>query len=810
MSYWTDRQERLKQTAEKDEAKLKKRLSSFYDAEFKRLEKEIAAYYQQYGEDNVIAYRNLLQSLSEEDRRLLMERMNDFAVKYPQYANLMPVRESIYKLDRLQGLQYSVYMTEAEIAGFTNEQTTEYLTKLSRQGLNYGMETLGFGKNFYSINDEIVKQFVGVPWCNGEDFSSRIWRDTQKLAQYLSTDIAQGFARGDSYDKLVRNIRQRFDRVNRKDAYRLVYTEGTYVMAESTMQPFKDDFEKYRLSPVLDGRTCPICRGVREQVFLISERQPGVNFPPLHPWCVIPDTKIIAPDIEAITKSWYSGDVIKITTANGGRLTVSPNHIVLTARGWVRAKHLVKGDKVVHYCGWRKSLSESDPAHDNSVPTIEELFTSFVESGTVSPVSVPATSEDFKGDVVVNSKIDIINIDSKLRDKLNASFDEFIGDISFVGTPISSKVKLPAHSCLEFLLTGAGLTADGIMSGLDVAKVLLSGSFTHHELIGFRNPSDYDARLFKSTCDSRARNVKDIGEFIDAFPGIVEFDDLINVERDSFFGHVYDASSLSTLYIANGIITSNCRCSFTIEVDDWGAWMDEYVSKNSGDRSRAEEIAKRIDDSENDVLNREYKELSLEEFKKMHHTVTKEERRIIYGKGHFSGYVNSSNARKINGLLRKGEPLSPEYQKIVDSLSSVIQKNEVEQDIIVTRYVTVDALEDITGTAFPKTPGLLSGRSEVEKYWQDIGSLGGQIQKGHTYTEKGFLSTSGVLDKNVMQDKGVLLRIKVPKGKNGYVTTNYKESEIIFDRGARLEILDAHVENNRTYNVKVVLDCVMR
>lgn len=271
--------------AEKDEAKLKKRLSDFYDKEFKRLEKEIAAYYQQYGEDNVIAYRNLLQSLSDEDRRLLMERMDEFAAKYPQYADLMPVRESIYKLDRLQGLQYSVYMTEAEIAGFTNEQMTEYLTKLSQKGVNYGMETLGFGKNFYSINSDVVNQFVDVPWCNGEDFSTRIWNDTQKLAQYLSQDLAQGIARGDSYDKLVRNLQKRFSRVNRKDAYRLVYTEGTYVMAEATMQPFKDNFEKYRLSPVLDGKTCSICRGLREQVFLISERQPGVNFPPIHPWC---------------------------------------------------------------------------------------------------------------------------------------------------------------------------------------------------------------------------------------------------------------------------------------------------------------------------------------------------------------------------------------------------------------------------------------------------------------------------------------------------------------------------------------------
>lgn len=285
MSYWTDRQEQLKQSAEKSESALKKRLEKFYDAEFKRLDKEIAAYYQTYGYDNVIEYRRLLQSLSEEDRTLLMGRMDDFAEKYPQYANLMPVRESIYKLDRLQGLQYSVFMTEAEIAGYTNEQIEAYLRRLSQQGLNYGMETLGFGKNFYSINDDIVRQFVDVPWCNGENFSTRIWNDTNRLAQYLNQDIAQGFARGDSYDKLVRNMRQRFRNVNRKNAYRLVFTEGTYVMAESSMQPFIQDFDKYHTSPVLDGKTCSICRGMRRETFLMSERQPGVNFPPLHPNC---------------------------------------------------------------------------------------------------------------------------------------------------------------------------------------------------------------------------------------------------------------------------------------------------------------------------------------------------------------------------------------------------------------------------------------------------------------------------------------------------------------------------------------------
>ena len=139
MSYWKDRLEQLTQSAEKSEAALKKRLEKFYDAEFKRLDKEIAAYYQTYGYDNVIEYRRLLQSLSDEDRTLLMERMDDFAEKYPQYANLMPVRDSIYRLDRLQGLQYSVFMTEAEIAGYTNDQIEAYLMRLSQQGLNYGI-----------------------------------------------------------------------------------------------------------------------------------------------------------------------------------------------------------------------------------------------------------------------------------------------------------------------------------------------------------------------------------------------------------------------------------------------------------------------------------------------------------------------------------------------------------------------------------------------------------------------------------------------------------------------------------------------
>lgn len=321
MNYWERRQQELNKAMEKDEENLKKRLSSYFDTEYRKLEKQIAAYYKQYGTDNVIQYRRLMESLPDADKRLLIEQMDEFAKKYPQYAHLMPIRESIYKLNRLEGLQYSVRMQQLEIGAVENEQITEHLNRQAMRGANVAAETMGFGKNFYSNNPDITKLFVNVPWSNGENFSQKIWNNTAKLANYLNSDIAQGIARGDSYDRLVRRLRERFSNVSRNDAYRLIYTEGTYVMAESTIQPFTEDFEKYRLSTVGDGKVCAICRGVSEEIFDIADRQPGVNFPPLHPWCRCTFT-IEVDDwdawMEDYEKRHGNGEAQKVATRLGG------------------------------------------------------------------------------------------------------------------------------------------------------------------------------------------------------------------------------------------------------------------------------------------------------------------------------------------------------------------------------------------------------------------------------------------------------------------------------------------------------------
>ena len=289
MTYWERRQRELNQALEKDEAKLKKRLSSFYDAEYRKLEKEIAAYYSQYGENNVIAYRRLMESLPEEDKRLLLERMDDFAEKYPEYAHLLPVRESIYKLNRLEGLQQSILLQQLEIGAINEEEIRKHLEKQAARNASAAAETMGFGKNFYAENSQLVRQVVNTAWCNGKNFSQRIWDNVEKLAGYLGTDLAQGFARGDSYERLTKQLRQRFGKVSRNDAYRLIYTEGTFVMNEARAASFEQDTEEYifrvQYDAIRRNGWRDICDDLDGQTFLWSERRPGINFPPMHAWC---------------------------------------------------------------------------------------------------------------------------------------------------------------------------------------------------------------------------------------------------------------------------------------------------------------------------------------------------------------------------------------------------------------------------------------------------------------------------------------------------------------------------------------------
>ena len=569
------------------------------------IEKEINGFYARYAKKEGITMAEAKKRVAKLD----IEAYERKAAKYVKEKNFseqaneeMRLYNLTMKVNRLELLKANIGL---ELVSGFDELQKFFEEKLDERTINEFERQSGIlGKSVRGAENK-AHSIVNASFHNAR-YSDRIWMYQDMLKAELDSLLSEGLIQGRNARVLARHLRRRFG-VSQYNAERLMITELSRVQTEAQRQSLeRNGYEEYTF--LAEGTACPVCRALNNRVFKVAKMLPGTNAPPMHPLCVFPNTKVIAPDIEAMTRSSYSGCVVEIGTSDGARLTVTPNHIVLTARGWVRAKNLIKGDKVINYSRGIKSVIESDPTDNDGIPTIEELFTSLLESGAVPALSMPISSEDFKGDAPSDGEIDIIFIDGKLRNKLNATLSQLVGDVLLVGASESGEVTLPRNCSLAEQLVGLGLAADGIMSGSRIAAILLRGTLTHSQLIGLRLPSDYDARLYKTAANDTSADIKLFGDgifahpgsihisdlldikrdfnslkrntasletaldgrfcdsvglcdFISAFSGFVTFDDIIFVTNKYYSGHVYDASSLSTLYIANGIITSNCRCS---------------------------------------------------------------------------------------------------------------------------------------------------------------------------------------------------------------------------------------------------------
>ncbi|MBF4804092.1 minor capsid protein [Lancefieldella rimae] len=271
---------------ERDERALSKRVEQAYTRELKGLEREIASYYQRYGEDNVIVYRRLMETMDPVDRDLLIRDCDKFLAVHPDMQSIVDVRKSIYQLNRLEGLQASArvhfYNVTFEVSGYVDK----HLLKQSLRGANTAAEAMGFGRAFYSMDSDAVRRFVDTVWTGNTSYSQRIWDNTETLASYVAQDMAKAFARGDSYQRIAKALEKRFVDVPQSSLMRLVYTEGTYVSRMAQVEELKrEGFDSYTIEAVHDGRTCEQCHGVEGKTFRFEDIQVGVNFPPIHPYC---------------------------------------------------------------------------------------------------------------------------------------------------------------------------------------------------------------------------------------------------------------------------------------------------------------------------------------------------------------------------------------------------------------------------------------------------------------------------------------------------------------------------------------------
>ncbi|MBU5594907.1 minor capsid protein [Amphibacillus sp. MSJ-3] len=284
-SYWLNRQDQWLTNQDKEDARLSKKLEKEYQRTAKELEKDIGNYFNQYGHDNVIEFRTMLQDLSDADRNLLFQDMDRFAEKYPQYSDLMPVRESIYQLNRLEGLHYSTQLKLLELGAIEQQELEKHLEKTYGKHYKNMLKELGIGNQFLAIDDQTMRNTLFSGWVNGQNFSNRIWSNKERMLEHMQTVYRDGLARGDNYAKMTKAIRERFE-VGASDAKRLVWTESSFILNQAHTQAYQNaGVEEYEISAIRDHKTSPICREMDGERFRFDEMEVGLNFPPFHPYC---------------------------------------------------------------------------------------------------------------------------------------------------------------------------------------------------------------------------------------------------------------------------------------------------------------------------------------------------------------------------------------------------------------------------------------------------------------------------------------------------------------------------------------------
>ena len=285
-SYWHQRQTLADAAMEKDERALSVRVHNAYESELRRLNREIAEYYQRYGENGVLEYRRLMETMDPKDRELLIRDCDEFLRQHPDMQSIVDVRKSIYKLNRLEGLQASARLHLYQATGDVVHRIDNHIMRQSLRGANTAAEAMGFGRAFYSMDSDAVRRFVDTAWTGDASYSQRIWDNTETLASYVAQDMSKALARGDSYQRIAKALEKRFVDVPQSSLMRLVYTEGTYVSRMAQVEELKrEGFDSYTIEVVHDERACEECEGVSGSTFRFEDMQVGVNFPPLHPYC---------------------------------------------------------------------------------------------------------------------------------------------------------------------------------------------------------------------------------------------------------------------------------------------------------------------------------------------------------------------------------------------------------------------------------------------------------------------------------------------------------------------------------------------
>lgn len=341
---------------------------------------------------------------------------------------------------------------------------------------------------------------------------------------------------------------------------------------------------------------------------------------------VLPGTPVAGRVLVTMVRRW-NGATCLIDTASGHQLSTTPEHPVLTLRGWLRADELVPGDQCVRY-RTRVELAgqvvpvfgEGSPHVGDDVPRVEQVHETATlaaarghgrrghardldEHGVGVDVDCVTFHEPFTvgGDIAFAERLRDLGVATS-QSEMCVSGDPMT--LVRVTQPDSHRLASPAWVVPDLRESGgqhgpgnAEVACDrldglpGLMPAdhrLDVDRVALAGP-PH---AGRGRPGAQGTRLLKSPLHPTVRLTDGVRHVLDAHARVVETTEVVGVRSGWFDGHVYDLQTEGGIYLAGGLIVHNCTTVGAADCEDAADRFGRVDRVMDAERARrAEEAA---------------------------------------------------------------------------------------------------------------------------------------------------------------------------------------------------------------------------
>ncbi|MCH8851084.1 MAG: hypothetical protein IID41_00365 [Planctomycetes bacterium] len=409
---------------------------------------------------------------------------------------------------------------------------------------------------------------------------------TTDMAANLRKIVAEGLRTGTTRTVLADKIAKSINGISFMRAQAIAATEITSGHAEATLNTLDslgvrtvEARVEFTLNVHGFAKPCPICIALAGRVFTISEAR-GII--PVHPRCLPGDALVTSsPRITGATKRRFEGEVVVFTTASGKKLICTPNHPVLTQRGFLPAHFVDKNlDSLRRLTGDRKFFCG---VNDEHVPaSIKEISEAFLGSGDVVSMPVPVTAPDFHGDGI-DGQIAIVGTNGLLRDGGFSEFDHqsFEQDVVVTDVPLS---RFDGFGAPAFFLKAMRPATGGDMSGGGQHLPLDLGEFAHSQTVCLFPASHGHAERHDAPPDGASINAVLSSQSLLAGPGPVQRRDLgvrqgvaaiaslliaqtlpdriVSIDVQRFCGHVFNLETEGGWFASDDLIVSNCQCGW--------------------------------------------------------------------------------------------------------------------------------------------------------------------------------------------------------------------------------------------------------